>query len=129
MAKQLARYWYNHYHHTDCSCSIWSQNSNQSSNPFTTINRLFSNQFENFNSTFECQDEQCFSNKLKNVYDESAILDYNVDCFIRKGVIGWLSYMSLQSIQTDLFDLVRLMTFHALFFSLFNQSFFILFLD
>jgi len=108
IAKQLSRYWFNHYHFTDCSCSIWSQssNSNENSNPFTTINRLFNNQFENLNSTFECLDEECFTNKLRNIYDENSILDYNIECFLRKGVIGWLSYMSLQLIQSDLFDLV-----------------------
>ena len=43
IAKQLSRYWFNHYHFTDCSCSIWSlsSNLNENSNPFTTINRLF----------------------------------------------------------------------------------------
>jgi hypothetical protein len=105
LAKQLSRYWFNHYHFTDCHYQNY-QNHYQNSNPFTTINRLFNNQFENLNSTFECLDEECFTNKLRNIYDENSILDYNIECFLRKGVIGWLSYMSLQLIQSDLFDLV-----------------------
>lgn len=87
IAKQLSRFWFNRYRFTDCSCSsIWSQNFYENPNPFEKINRLFNYQFQNLNST----------------------LDYNVECFVRKGIIGWLSYMSFQLLQTNLFDLVSM---------------------
>jgi hypothetical protein len=105
LAKQLSRYWFNHYHFIDCSCSIWSQSSlNENSNPFTTIERIYNDKHD---STFECNDIDCIDNKITKNIDENSVLDYNIECFLRKGIIGWLSYMSLQLIQSDLYDLVK----------------------
>ena len=119
LAKQLSRYWFNHYHFIDCSCSIWSQrsNSNENSSPFLIIERIFNDQFENFTTIFGCTDAECLNNKIKNNLNEDSILDYNIECFMRTGIIGWLSYMSFEFIQSDLYDLVkfRFLIFYILF--------------
>lgn len=113
LAKQLSRYWYNHYHFTDCTCSIWNKNSYQNLNninPFITLSNIVNADNENnFNPNVECIDGECNIKKSSRSYDindEKYILDYNIDCFLRKGIIAWLSYTSLQSIQSELYDLV-----------------------
>lgn len=84
IAKQIARHWF--YGLSDCSCSLWN-NINSQMDQFKALNLYLS-------------DDSYNSNNSK--------LDYNQNCFLQNGLTTWLSFMGLQLLQPEIYDLLEL---------------------
>lgn len=102
ISKQLAKHWF--YKFQDCHNQMhFYKNVNENDFTVDTIYLVKSLCAEKRNLTF------C-SNKDLAEQDASfkAFLQYNVNCYLFKGVVNWISYLSFKSINPDLFDLVNL---------------------
>lgn len=89
ISKQLAKHWF--YKYPQCRIGAQSQD-------------LVSETLH-FMQTF-CQNKTCSS--MEKRQNATLFLRHNQDCYLVKGVINYMAYLGLQSLQPGLFDLIRL---------------------
>lgn len=100
ISKQLSKHWFYKYQECNNQMNLF-KDLNENDFTVDTLYLIKSLCAENNNLTF------C-SNKDPAVKDKSfdAFLQYNVNCYLFKGIVNWLSYLSFKSIHPDLVDLV-----------------------
>ena len=101
ISKQLAKHWFYKYQECNNQMNLF-KDVNENDFTVDTLYLIRSLCAESKNLTFCSNKDIAEQDQSFNTY-----LQYNVNCYLFKGIVNWLSYLSFKSIHPELFDLVN----------------------